>query len=471
MRLISLFFLILVCGGKPRPARPIAEGRIALRPEQTWYSFYLAGQKIGYAVYRNESLPDGFRFEALSRMNVGMLGTSQSLRTRSVARTGRDLTLRSFEFELSSRERSFSAWGELKERALLITEKETGRRRSIPVTGPVYPIEALGMLVIRAEPEPGKTAIYNTFDGAVMDVLPCEVTVIGPDSVTVEGRSVQALKIRTRRAKLSSTNWLAQDGTSLVERTDIGLEAVLTGQEQALAGETESAKLDILALFRVKVDTVISEPDRVQRLVVEVSGVDTADFRLAGPNQRLIAANPLTLEITTPALPDGPVPLPVRAEHEFLKPSVSVQCDDPQIRAKAQEIIESVEDGREAARLLMEWVYRSLRKEATASFPNAKDVLKHLAGDCNEHAVLYAALARAAGIPARVVAGLVYMEGAFYYHAWNEVFLGSWIPVDATFGQFPASAVHLKIVEGDMAKQAEVLGVVKKIGIKVLQFE
>ena len=84
-----------------------------------------------------------------------------------------------------------------------------------------------------------------------------------------------------------------------------------------------------------------------------------------------------------------------------------------------------------------------------ASIPNALQVLETRAGDCNEHAVLFAALARAVGLPARVVAGVVYADGAFLYHAWDEVWLGSgWLSVDPTFDQMPVDATHVKLVEG-----------------------
>ncbi|MEO0070261.1 MAG: transglutaminase-like domain-containing protein, partial [candidate division WOR-3 bacterium] len=140
-------------------------------------------------------------------------------------------------------------------------------------------------------------------------------------------------------------------------------------------------------------------------------------------------------------------------------------------KKKAAEITKGLKDATDAARRILLWTFTSLNKEAVASLPNALDVLKSMKGDCNEHSVLYAALARASGIPAKVAVGLVYLEGAFYYHAWNEVYLGQWVPVDPTFGEFPANALHLKLAEGELSQQAEVLGVVRKIGIKVVEFE
>ena len=60
-------------------------------------------------------------------------------------------------------------------------------------------------------------------------------------------------------------------------------------------------------------------------------------------------------------------------------------------------------------------------------------------------------MARALGLPARVAVGLVYLRGAFYYHAWPEVYvaqsptLGQWLPVDPTLNQFPADATHVRL--------------------------
>ena len=90
-------------------------------------------------------------------------------------------------------------------------------------------------------------------------------------------------------------------------------------------------------------------------------------------------------------------------------------------------------------------------------------------GDCNEHSVLYAALARAAGLPTRVAAGIVYLDGAFLYHAWNEVWLGErWVAVDPTFDQFPADATHIKLVEGGPEVHDRLLQVIGRLSVDIL---
>jgi hypothetical protein len=111
------------------------------------------------------------------------------------------------------------------------------------------------------------------------------------------------------------------------------------------------------------------------------------------------------------------------------------------------------------------------------SLPSALEVLRTRVGDCNEHTALYVALARAAGIPARIAVGLVHLRGAFYYHAWAEVFLatnggrGRWLAVDPTLDQFPADLTHVRLARGGLDKQAAILGVRGRLEMSVLELQ
>ena len=145
-----------------------------------------------------------------------------------------------------------------------------------------------------------------------------------------------------------------------------------------------------------------------------------------------------------------------------------IQSDDPKIIEESRKILKGEKDSLRAAKEINNWVYKKLEKVPTVSLPNALDVLETKRGDCNEHTALFAALSRAAGIPTKIVFGVVYVNGKFYYHAWNEVFLGTWVPVDPTFGQLPADASHIKFVEGDLNRGSEIIRLVGKIKIEIL---
>ncbi len=93
--------------------------------------------------------------------------------------------------------------------------------------------------------------------------------------------------------------------------------------------------------------------------------------------------------------------------------------------------------------------------------------LHNRVGDCNEHAVLLAALSRAAGIPAQVEAGLVYQRGRFYYHAWNALYLGQWITADSVMGQLPADVTHIRFVRGT-ERQIDLVRMIGRLKIEIV---
>ena len=108
-------------------------------------------------------------------------------------------------------------------------------------------------------------------------------------------------------------------------------------------------------------------------------------------------------------------------------------------------------------------MHENLTQEPSLTVPSARDVLRARRGDCNEHAVLVAALLRAAGLPARLVAGAVYAGDGFYYHAWDELWLGRWVSADAVFAQLPVDATHVKLVDGGPERQVELAAVLGRL--------
>ena len=118
----------------------------------------------------------------------------------------------------------------------------------------------------------------------------------------------------------------------------------------------------------------------------------------------------------------------------------------------------------------MDWTYRNLEKRPTVSLPSALEVLDQRAGDCNEHAALMAALARAVGLPARVVVGVVYTGKGFFYHAWNEVWVGRWISLDPVMAQFPADVTHVKFIDGGLEEQIRMAQVIGNLSLEILEY-
>jgi transglutaminase-like putative cysteine protease len=203
----------------------------------------------------------------------------------------------------------------------------------------------------------------------------------------------------------------------------------------------------------------IDDPTTVQRLRVRFEGVEMElGPDVQGGGQSVDAAGVFEIRDTEKMLPGPADP----AAREFLAAEAFLESDAPEIIAEARTAIRDAHTPREQANRLVRYVNALLEKKPTVSLPSAREVLRTRVGDCNEHTALYVALARAAGLPARIAVGLVHVHGAFYYHAWAEVYVeeeggGQWLPVDPTLNQFPADATHLRLARGGLEQQAEIL--------------
>jgi transglutaminase-like putative cysteine protease len=213
----------------------------------------------------------------------------------------------------------------------------------------------------------------------------------------------------------------------------------------------------------------IIDPLRKRFLRLKLSGFDLSRFYLGAGRQQLNGDRLAISREEIESLP--PIAIPVRDQrlNPFLQPTAFVQSDHPRIRALAQEIAGGEKDARQAALRIKDWVFKEIAKEPTVSVPNALEVLRTKKGDCNEHTVLFNALARAAGIPAKTVVGVVYLNGAFYYHAWSEIWLGNWISLDSVLNQFPADVTHIKFLEGEIDQQIDILQLIGNLKIQVIE--
>jgi transglutaminase/protease-like cytokinesis protein 3 len=229
-----------------------------------------------------------------------------------------------------------------------------------------------------------------------------------------------------------------------------------------------AVSLDLIAQTAVPVAMKIVDPQTQSALRLKLGGVNLANFRLHDGRQKLTQDQ---LEIRLEDLKQLSLPkIPVRDPRlaSYLQPTPFLQSDHPNIQALAAQILNGERDGYRAAIKIKDWVYKEIAKQPTVSIPNALEVLQTRTGDCNEHTVLFNTLARAAGIPAKTVVGVVYLRGAFYYHAWSEIWLGDWVSLDSVLNQFPADVTHVKFLEGEIDRQIEILQLIGNLKIEVL---
>jgi len=269
---------------------------------------------------------------------------------------------------------------------------------------------------------------------------------------------------------------------SLIDENLHTLEAsvgnLLTIREE---GEEEAKNLDyssdVLILTAVTPDRPIPHPRRVRSLSLKIKGLENPVLLPLSSRQRLEPAGPESYYLKIerqdyqPAEP-FPKPAPEEKLQPYLQPTVFIQSDHPDIQKRARLIAGDEENPYYIVEKLVHWVYGYLDKSFLAALPTALDILEKKSGDCKAHSILFIALSRSLGIPARRATGLVYTpDGKFYYHQWAEAYLGRWLPVDPVFDQVNADATHIKLSHGDLIEQIKLIGIIGNISIRVLESE
>ena len=149
-----------------------------------------------------------------------------------------------------------------------------------------------------------------------------------------------------------------------------------------------------------------------------------------------------------------------------------IESRDSRIRLASAEAMRDGTSRLDSLQSLTSWVFRTVDKKPSAGLPSALAVLKMKQGDCNEHSILFTALARSAGIPTRIQLGLVYQSGKFYYHAWTAAWVEDrWMEFEPTFGLETADAARIALATGDLRNSIELAGAIGRIEIEILEVE
>jgi transglutaminase-like putative cysteine protease len=454
-----------------------------------WRGVYYRGEKIGFTVSQTSRTADGFELQEDGRLQMLLLGQDTAATIRTTARVDAAFMLRSFDFSLDPGTGPITVKGSLdrpgdKFRLMLAIDAGGGTRTETRELSdaPVLSLN-LSRLLANGGLVPGSKHVRTVLDPATLQSAVMTVAVGDRGVVRANDTVIPAFRVETEFRGLKTTSWVTDTGDVVREESPLGLMTIRESPERArglaVPGRVQADLLQAAAIvptMRGRID----EPRDVRRLKLRLDGADVPAEELNGAGQ---TADGSVIEIVD-ARSLQPGPRDVNVER-YLKPEPLLESDAPEIRAEAEQAVRGVTDDRGRAERLTRYVNGLLDKKPTVSLPSAREVLRTKVGDCNEHTALFVAMARSIGMPSRIAVGLVFMHGAFYYHAWPEVYVvesdgpprspgatrGMWLPVDPTLNQYPADATHVRLTRGGLDKQAVVLPMIGRLKMTVLDVE
>lgn len=458
-------------------------------PSDEWMGIYMAGQKMGYthttvnnANYQGR---DCYKIESLVRTRLVLLGTDVQQDIRTVVFTDKNYSPLYESFEMASGGRKTEVRATFSERDVqcsVITESGKSNK-IVPLNGIKLidnSMSALGSDTLKV----GQKSNLHYFNPLTLSVDNLDVEVLRQETIEVKNKTYDTFVLSSVTPMGTVTSWQLEDGSMVKSVAMMNLTMLTESADEAVSGVDSSdytPPTDLAILTSVKTNIDIPNSNKLQKLVVRISG--DLDPKLVISDQRQKAkwisknANSQIVEYTIDAGSFDPnkssnLPITNTDFAEYLKPTQYLESDSPSIKAKAADIVGNEKSAYMAASKIRSWVSSNMKAQADIGIPRPSvDVLSKRAGVCRDYAVLFGALARAAGIPTKVVAGLVYMNGNFYYHAWNEAWCGKWVPFDATIKTNYVDATHIKLAEGDATNMFEMAKMFGNIRSEIVQFE
>ncbi len=456
--------------GPSTTAQPDTEQATVLDHE-TWKGIFINDEKAGYAVSSLQATQTGYASEDSAFFRFNTMGMVQDIKMETSARLKNDFSLESFSLAIHSSLFTFKARGRLEENLFTIHTsgaEDIPRKISIDVESPPFLASGILLDVATRYPSIDPKMEYALFEPLSMEFMPATVQVKGIEPVDISNETVQAIMVELSVAGMTQTLWMDTRGRVLKEAGMLGMTIRAMERQKALSGITSHPEQDLTRLAGVSTKTPITDKESLVQLVIEIGGIDLSDYILDTRRQSVKGKR---LTVKKESIPSGPFEKPGPDMAPYLSPGPFVQSDNDDIIDLARSITHDKTSPVEKIMALLTWVYENIEKRPLPSVPDALSTLNTRQGDCNEHAVLLAALGRAAGIPTRIETGLYYQNNLFMYHAWNAFYAGEWVTADAVFNQFPADVTHIRLAESKKGTGIELAGVIGNITIKIVDME
>ncbi len=341
-----------------------------------------------------------------------------------------------------------------------------------------------GMRLVELDRKLIKGLSYNVsvFSPSLLAAIEANVTVGDKEDVDLFGRVVKLTKMTVvmkvpSAGEMPTISYVDEDLNALktvMQMMGMNFEILSCDKEFALSADDV---VDFLDRMFVQSPRSLGELDPTSGLVYTLAINEGSKPNFPSDDHQTVKELPDgRIQVTVrPVKAAAKVKFPYRGKDESLlealKPTMYLQSDSDQVRKLVKEAVGREKDAAAAAKKIEKFVGNYIsNKNLSIGYATAAEVAENRQGDCTEHAVLTAAILRAAGIPARVAVGLVYVEEytgqqhVFGGHAWTQANIGGqWIGLDATRADTGFDGGYITLATGNGDPQ-DFFGMVTTLG-------
>ncbi|MGQ9800584.1 MAG: transglutaminase-like domain-containing protein [Candidatus Saccharicenans sp.] len=449
------------------PARPLAHGR-QISPESPessvrWYSIHLGQETVGYIKETGTRVQQGggWQWRSITETKIVLkrLGQKVEMTVNYEHLETEDGLLRKIIAEQvlgSSRVRTEI---EIKEDRAEIKTVSSGQtfQKSIPYTGPLLGPVGIGRLTLEKLKSPGDKVEYRTILAELSQVVSGERTLVGEEEVDCGRRKIKARKVLDRLSPEVSTRevWLDAEGNEVrsVDSTPLGeLVTCLSSEQEVMEALALSrGQEQYFASTLITANLRLPQARQLERVVIRLRHrkPEMGWPEIENEYQKILEKDDGTMVVELRSQPlkgRSTNRVPEAQLKPYLEANAFIDFKQPEIERVAARVAGSEKDVFKKALKLRDWVSQKLTFDPGFVFAPASEVMRDKKATCAGYASLLTALLRAAGIPARYLMGLAYVNGIWGGHAWVEAWLdGRWLPLDAALPS-PGAADAARLV-------------------------
>ncbi len=436
-----------------------------------WYDIYRGTKKIGFAETAFEKAGDEIIIKHSREMKVKAHEEERSLIEKLKTLCDLSYSIKSFEFTSNIKnEKGYKLSGEVENSSIIFLLESPEKRKTYKIStgGKDFYLPIMLIPVIHQ-----KNPLPNTpFVVPLLDIASLSI-----DEVSIVLEEIRPLKVGINilslyRFRVADTIiWSNEKGIVIKEKSPSGI--TLYSQVEKIANNADDKILfDYTSLPFFKSNKLIEDTEKLSRLKLKIHGLS--------PSPELYEKSLITTEKDiliiekqdVGQLKNKTYTLPYGKDkfNRYLSPDEWVQSnikafkDTGRITASARN-----NNAFLFAQYLTGYLYNIIRTMPMFVLSDSQNIQKSLLGDFVERTVMFATYARAGGLPTRLIGGLVYVNGYFYFHTWPEVWFDRWVPLDPTFVQFPADVTHIPLTEGTLTDIVSIIDDLKDIKIEILE--
>jgi hypothetical protein len=442
--------------------------------ETDYFAVFMEGKKVGYAIHTRKPTKQKVSTTDTVKITISRAGIPV---TMTVTETGIETTdgkPLGFEAVQDFSMMTMKVTGAVNEQGVVqVTVTSMGAEQKSTLEWPSGALmgEGLRLLTLRKGLKEGLIYTAKVFSPSMLQALDARIQIGPKQNVDLLGRVVALTEVKTAMkvpmaGEIVTTSYVDDElrtQKTLMPMMAMQIEMVACAKEFALG---ENDVLELINKMFVASPEPLDKVGSAKSIVYQLS--PTADANsLTMPstdNQRVRHNKDGSVIVTVePIVAAAGATFPYRGKDkailEAMKPTMYLQSDNKKIIKLARRAVGDTKDAAEAVKRIEAFVGDYIEnKSLSVGYASAVEAADSKQGDCSEHAVLTAAMCRAVGIPAQIVAGAAYVEDfaglqGFGAHAWVEAYVGGkWVGLDAAFegtGRGGYDAGHIAMAVGN----------------------